>query len=75
MKRRRKKMAKQLLKTTDVWQVDTEEEALSMIEEAKDKQSEGGYSLTKSGYVVKTKKSKGEIVDMWMVVTTEKTFD
>lgn len=68
-------MAKQLLKTTDVWQVDTEEEALSMIEEAKDKQSEGGYSLTKSGYVVKTKKSKGEIVDMWMVVTTEKTFD
>lgn len=67
-------MARQLMKTTDVWQVDTEEEAMEMIEEAKDKQTEGGYTLTKSGYVVKTKKSKGEITDMWMVVTTEKSF-
>ena len=67
-------MARQRMKTTDVWQVDTEEEAMEMIEEAKDKQTEGGYTLTKSGYVVKTKKSKGEITDMWMVVTTEKSF-
>jgi hypothetical protein len=69
-----KKMAQQLLKTTDVYRVDTEEEAMSMIEDAKDKQISGGYTLTKSGYVVKTKKSKGEVVDMWMVVTTEKTY-
>ena len=67
-------MARQLLKTTDVWRVDTEEEAMEMIEEAKDSQMNGGYTLTKSGYVVKTKKAKGEIIDMWMVVTTEKTF-
>ena len=67
-------MAQQLLKTTDVYRVDTEEEAMSMIEDAKDKQLSGGYTLTKSGYVVKTKKSKGEVVDMWMVVTTEKTY-
>ena len=67
-------MARQLLKTTDVWRVDTEEEAMEMIEDAKDSQVTGGYTLTKSGYVVKTKKSKGEIVDMWMVVSTEKTF-
>ena len=44
-------MAKQLMKTTDVWQVDTEEEAMEMIEDAKDKQADGGYTLTKSGYV------------------------
>ena len=62
------------MKTTDVYRVDTEEEAVSMIEEAKDQQIKDNYTLTKSGYVVKTKKSKGEIVDMWMVVTTEKTF-
>lgn len=67
-------MAKQLLKTTDVWRVDTEEEAMAMIEEAKDKQGDGGYSLTKSSYVMKTKKSKGEIVDLWYITTTEKTF-
>jgi hypothetical protein len=67
-------MAKRLKKTTDVWEVDTEEEAMEMIEDAKDQQPSGGYTLTKSGYVVKTKKSKGEIVDMWMVVTLEKSF-
>lgn len=67
-------MAKQLLKTTDVWRVDDEEEAMEMIEDAKDSQATGGYTLSKSGYVVKTKKSKGEIVDIWYVCTTEKTF-
>lgn len=68
-------MARFLMKTTDVYRIDTEEEAMDMIEEAKDKQAEGGYTLTKSGYVVKTKKSKGEVVDMWIVVTTEKSFE
>ena len=67
-------MANQLVKKTEVYRVDTEEEAMNMIEEAKDGQINGGYSLTKSGYVVKTKKSKGEIIDQWLLVTTEKTF-
>ena len=74
-KRRMKKKAQQLLKTTDVYRVDTEEAAMDMIEDAKNHQIDGGYTLTKSGYVVKTKKSKGEIIDTWMIVTTEKTFN
>lgn len=68
-------MARQLLKTTDLWLVDTEEEAMGMIEEAKDKQMEEGYLLTKSGYVMKTKKSKGEIVEVTYRVTLEKSFE
>lgn len=68
-------MAKLLMKTTDAWRVDTEEEAMAMIEEAKDKQADGGYTVTKSGYVVKTKKKNGEIIDMWMIVTIERSFD
>jgi len=67
-------MASQLLKKTEVYRVDTEEEAMSMIEDAKDGQMNGGYTLTKSSYVLKTKKSKGEIVDQWFITTTEKTF-
>jgi len=63
-----------LLKTTDVYRVDNEEEAVKMINEYKDNQASGGYSLTKSGYVLKTKKSKGEIVDSWAVVSVEKTY-
>lgn len=62
-----------LLKTTDVYRVDNEEEAVRMIEEVKDNAT--NYTLTKSGYVLKTKKSKGEIIDSWAVVTTEKTFN
>lgn len=68
-------MAKQLLKTTDMWLVDTEEEAMDMIEEAKDKQDSGGYALTKSGYVMKTKKAKGEIIEITYRVTLEKSFE
>ena len=62
-------MAKQLVKTTDVWLVDNEEEAMDMIEEAKEKQAQGGYTVTKSGYTVKQKKDYTEYR-----VTIERTF-
>ena len=68
-------MAKQLLKTTDVWLMESEEEAMAMVEEAKDGQAAGGYTLTKGGYTAKPKKSKGEILYIEYKVTLEKTFD
>lgn len=68
-------MARQLLKTTDVYRVDTDEEATAMINAAKDEQIQHGYTLTKSGYVIKTKKSKGEIIDSWAIVSLERTFN
>ena len=64
-----------LQKTTEVFRVDTEEEAMRMIEEAKDNQNAHDYMLTKSSYVLKTKKAKGEIVDQWYLVSLEKTFN
>jgi hypothetical protein len=64
-----------LLKTTDLYLVDTEEEAMKMIEEAKDNQITGGYTVTKSGYTMKTKKAKGEIVDVSFKVSIERTFN
>ena len=63
-----------LLKTVDTFRVANEEEAVRLIEEYKDKQISEGYSLTKSGYVLKNKKSKGEIIDSWAVVTVECSF-
>ena len=68
-------MAKQLLKTTDVWLTESEEEAMEMIEDAKDQQASGGYTLTKSGYTAKPKKSKGEILYIEYKVTIEKPFE
>ena len=65
---------KTLLKTVDTFRVEDEEEAVRVIEEYKNNQTTEGYSLTKSGYVLKNKKSKGEIIDSWAIVTVERTF-
>lgn len=68
-------MAKMLLKTTDIYRVDDETEAVEMIQNYKNNQAMEGYTLTKSGYVLKNKKAKGEIIDSWAIVTIEKTFN
>ena len=62
-----------LLKETKVWRVDSEDAAVDMINEEKEKAA--GYTITKSGYVIKTKKSKGEIVDSWCIVTIEYSYE
>ena len=66
---------RQLLKTTDVWLVETEEEAMEMIEDAKNQSTNGGYTVTKSGYTAKPKKSKGVVEYIEYKVTLEKTFE
>lgn len=58
----------ELIKETKTWRVDNEETAVQMINEYKDKAITNGYTITKSGYAIKTKKSKGEIVDMYALV-------
>lgn len=63
------------LKTVDTFRVNDEEEAVQLIEEYKNNQRVDGYSLTKSSYALKNKKSKGEIIDSWAIVTVERTFD
>lgn len=65
---------RQLIKTVDTYRVNDEEEAVQLIEEFKNNQLAEGYSLTKSGYVLKNKKSKGEIIDSWAIVTVERSF-
>lgn len=64
-----------LLKTTDVFRVADEEEAVRLIEEYKNNAAIDDYTLTKSGYVLKNKKSKGEIIDSWAIATVERTFN
>lgn len=65
----------QLIKTTDVYRVEDEAAAIKMIDDAREEALAKGYTLTKSSYVLKTKKSKGEIIDAWAVVSLEKTFN
>ncbi len=61
-------MALQKIKETISWRVDSEEEAIELIENYKAKQFTDGYTVNKSGYVLKTKKSKGEIIDQYYIV-------
>lgn len=64
-------MSKYLIKTTEVYRCDTEEEAKTLIEEAK---RDGTYIVTKNSSEIKTLKQKGEIVDEWRRVTITKEF-
>ena len=63
------------LKVTEEFKAYTEEEAISAIQTARDRQSTEGYQLGANGYKYKTKKAKKEIVDEAWVVTITKIYN
>lgn len=65
----------QLIKKTEQYRVDTEEQAIALIQDFKDNQASGGYEITKSGYTMKTKKSKGEIIDLFFLCDITMNFN
>ena len=65
-------MSKFLVSTTEVFRVDTDEEAKGLIEEAK---RSSMFELGKYSSEFKAKKQKGEIVDEWYKVTLVKHFN
>ena len=65
----------ELLKETKVWRVSNEDAAVELINRTKENSLTEAYAITKSGYVIKTKKSKGEIIDSWCVVTVEFSYE
>lgn len=65
-------MAKHLISVTEVYRVDSEEEAARVINEAKE---DSKYSLSKYSSVHKERKKQGEIVDEWYRLTLTKVFD
>lgn len=64
-----------LIKTTEEYRVENEQEATDLIEQFKNGQLAGNYEVVKSGYTLKTKKSKGEIVEAWYIVNITKSFN
>lgn len=65
----------ELIKETKVWRVESEETAVELIQEWKDKAVEGGYTVEKSGYVMKTKKSKGQIIEINFIVSIQISYE
>lgn len=60
-----------LIKVTEQYRCDNEEEARTLIEEAK---RNNQYTVTKSSSEIKTVKSKGEIIDEYRRVMITKDF-
>lgn len=58
---------------TKTFRCDSEEEAIATIQKYKDEAD--GYEVKKSGYTMRTKKSKGEIIDLWYVTTVTLNYD
>ena len=65
-------MSKYLIKTTEEHRADSEVEAAELINAAK---ADARYLLSKYSSVKKERKSKGEIVDEYYLVTLVKVFD
>jgi len=64
-------MSSYLIKVTEQYRCDTEAEARTLIEEAKQNDQ---YTVVKSSNEIKTLKQKGEIVDEWRRVMITKEF-
>ena len=63
-----------LIKQTDEYVVDTEEQAIAAIQIFRDAAAKDGYVLGASGYTLKEKKAKGEVVCVHYVVKITKVF-
>ena len=61
---------KYLIETTEVYRCDSEDEAKTLIEQAK-----RTSVLKKYNCVAKEKKQKGEVVDSWFKLTLTKSWD
>lgn len=62
----------ELCKKTEEWRVNNEAEAQALIDQAKKDPEGEGYELISYKMVKKDKKSKGEIIDEWIIVTLVK---
>jgi hypothetical protein len=69
----RSKIMAQLLRITEMYRVDDEDQAAALIEQAKADSKD--YLLTKYESKVREKKAKGEVIESWVVVTLQKDFD
>lgn len=67
--------ASELIKETKTWRVEHEEDAIELINDWKENAVDGGYIVKKSGYVIKQKKSKGEIIEEHFLVNIEVTYE
>lgn len=62
---------KYLITVTEIYRVSSEDEAIAMIQEAKNSNQ---YTLAKYSSQYKERKQKGEVIDYWWKVSLTKEF-
>lgn len=68
-------MAIQLVERTEKYIADTENEAMELIETTKSSQNANGYTVKNSGYKLKQKRSKGEVIEEHFITTLTVSFE
>ena len=63
-----------LLKITEEYRAETEQEVKEMNERFKNEAKEKGYTLNAFSYIKKEKKQKGEVVDECYIVKATKVY-
>ena len=63
-------MATMKIKDSETYRVDSEEGAMQLIEDMKTH-----FTVTKAAYTMKTKKSKGEIIDVFFLVDIHRSYE
>lgn len=64
-----------ILKVTEEYRADSENEAKELMEHIRAKAAEEGYEVGANGYTYKNKKAKGEIIDEAWVVKVVKSYN
>ena len=64
-----------VLKISEEYRVENEEEAKLVMEKFRTEAADKGYSIGKMGYTHKDKKSKGEIIDSGELLQVVKVYD
>lgn len=67
-------MAAELVKETKEYTVDSEEEAMGLVEKVKQDAISSGYDLINYNIKLKEKKAKGEVIDSWYEVSLKKRY-
>lgn len=64
-----------LMKKTETYRVETEDQAMKMIEDYRQSAREDIFEVKTAKYVKKEKKQKGEVIDSFFLVTIELVYD
>jgi hypothetical protein len=63
-------MATMKIKDSETYRVDSEEEAMQLIEDMK-----SNFTVTKASYTMKTKKKNGEILELWYECKIDRSYE